>query len=65
MCRIISEWKIGKYVALELDQSPPMRKYNKYRIDGKDYTAVPVYDLPNHIAVESDSSFVGKNIEFV
>lgn len=65
MCNIISEWKIGKYVALELDQSPPIKKYSKYRIDGVDYDIVPVYDLPNHIAVESEDNFVGKTVEFV
>lgn len=65
MSKVVSEWKIGKYTALELDQGPPMKPYYKYRIDGVDYDIVPVYDIPNHIAVESKSSFLGKTVEFI
>lgn len=65
MSKVVSEWKIGKYTALELDQSPPIKPYHKYRIDGTDYDIVPVYDMPNHIAVEAESSFLGKTVEFI
>lgn len=65
MSKILSEWKIGKYIALELDEIPPMREYNKFRIDGKEYTPIPVYDLPRHIAIEAQGNFKGKFVEFV
>ena len=65
MDKILNEWKIGKYIALELDEAPPMRKYNKFRIDGKEYTPIPVYDLPRHIAIEAQGNFKGKLVEFV
>ena len=65
MCKVIGEWIIGKYTVLELDQDPPMRHYRKYRIDGVDYDPVPVYDLPGHIAVETQGSFKEKIVEFV
>lgn len=65
MCVIVSEWTVGKYTVLELDQDLPMKRYRKYRIDGADYDPVPVYDLPKHIAVETQGSFKGKTVEFV
>lgn len=63
--RILGEWKIGKYTALELDEDPPMKKYSKYRIGGKDYVPIPVYDLPRHIAIEDQGEFIGKTVEFI
>lgn len=63
--KIIGQWEIGKYIVLELDQDLPMTKYDKYRIDGKDYSPVPVYDFPKHIAIEAHGNFKGKKVEFV
>lgn len=65
MRKIISQWSIGKYTVLEMDRELPMEKYKKFRIDGKEYEPVPVYDLPNHIAVEAQGNFTGKTVEFV
>ena len=65
MRKILSEWKIGKYTALELDEAPPMRESRKFRIDGKQYSPVPVYDMPKHIAIEAEGDFKGKVVEFV
>ncbi|MBO5198052.1 MAG: hypothetical protein J6B85_05970 [Lachnospiraceae bacterium] len=65
MCVILSEWIIGKYAILELDQDPPMRHYRRYRIEGVEYDPVPVYDLPRQIAVEAQGSFKGKSVEFI
>lgn len=65
MCKILSEWKIGKYTALELDRDLPMKEYHKYRIGGEEYTPVPVYDFPRHIAIEASGDFTGKTVEFV
>lgn len=42
-----------------------MKKYSKYRIEGKEYEPVPVYDLPKHIAIEGKGEFVGNTVEFV
>lgn len=65
MYTVIDEWKVGKYIALKLNQAPPFKPYRKYCIDGIVYDAVPVYDLPKCIAIEAEGSFIGKNIEFV
>ncbi len=65
MRKIISQWSIGKYTTLEMDRELPMEKYTKFRIDGKEYEPVPVYDLPNHIAIEAQGNFIGKTVEFV
>lgn len=65
MYKILSEWKIGKYTALELDRDLPMKEYHKYRIDGENYEAVPVHDLPRHIAIEANGNFTGKTVEFI
>lgn len=63
--KVISQWKIGKYLALELNQSLPKTQYTKYKISGKEYEPVPVYDLPNHIAIEATGDFEGEEVEFI
>ena len=65
MYTVVSEFRAGKYAVLELDQEITERNYNVFRIDGKDYSAVPVYDLPGHIAIEADGSFQGKKVACV
>ncbi len=63
--KVVSQWKIGKYLALELNQSLPKTEYTKYKISGKEYEPVPVYDLPNHIAIEATGDFEGEEVEFI
>ncbi len=63
--KVVSQWKIGKYLALELNQSLPKTQYTKYKISGKEYEPVPVYDLPNHIAIEATGDFEGEEVEFI
>ena len=67
MLNIIDEFRIGKYMVLTLDGNIwGIKGYRKYRIDGRIYNSVPVYDMGNNvIAVESEKSFVGKTIDFV
>ena len=65
MRKIISQWAVGKYMVLEIDQGLPMKPYQKYRIDGKEYDIVPVYDLPDSIAIEAKGDFAGKTVEFI
>lgn len=65
MRTVLSQWQIGKYTALELNEDIPLKKYSKYRIEGKEYEPVPVYDLPKHIAIEGEGEFVGNTVEFV
>lgn len=63
--KVISQLSVGKYTALELDIGLPVSGYKKFRIDGKEYEPVPVYDLPNHIAIEEKGKFEGKTVEFI
>ena len=65
MAKIIRELRVGKYLALGLDNPLPWKSYLKYRIDGKEYEIVPLYDMPNSIAVESSESLLGKVVEFI
>jgi hypothetical protein len=65
MRKIISEFCINDYTVLTLDNDVPLKKHNGYRIDGKDYDIVPVYDMPGCIAVVGEGPFVGKTVEFV
>lgn len=65
MQRILSQWSVGKYTVLEVEHELPMTPYKKYRINGKEYEIVPVYDLPNSIAIEAKGDFTGKIVEFV
>ena len=63
--KVVSELCVGHYTALQLDGELPSTSYTKYLIDGKYYDAVPVYDLPRHIAIEATGSFIDKTVEFV
>lgn len=65
MRKVLSQWEIEKYTALELDDDIPLESYKKYRINGKDYDPVPLYDLPRHIAIEGKGDFVGNTVEFI
>ena len=65
MYRVISQDFIGNHALLEVNKELPKKKYHKYLIDGKEYDCVPVYDLPNHIAINSDEGFIGKKVEFI
>lgn len=65
MAKIIRELRVGKYLALGLNNPLPWKSYRKYRIDGKEYEIVPLYDMPNSIAVESSESLLGKVVEFI
>ena len=64
MAIVVSEFSLGKYKVLDIKGQYPKTKYTKYVIDGKKYDIVPVYDMPNCIAIESKESFKGKNVEF-
>jgi hypothetical protein len=66
MPKIISEFRAGKYRALTLDHMNVFKDYTHYVIEGKTYPAVPVYDLPDTIAIETadNGSLVGKSVEF-
>ena len=62
MYRVVSGFQAGNYSVLELDKRIEEKNYTGFRIDGNKYKAVPVYDLPMHIAIEAVGDFVGKDI---
>lgn len=64
MRKVLSDFSVGKYRVLKLDGETPKNKYSGYMIDGKEYAAVPMYDVQNCIAIESSDSFAGKTVEF-
>lgn len=63
--KVISEFSLGQYKILALDGELPTQRYSKYVIDGKPFNIVPLYDLPNSIAIESNDCFIGKTVEFM
>ena len=63
--KIKSELCIDRYTALQLEGGIPKESHTKYVIDGIVYDIVPVYDLPDHIAIIASGGFVGKTVEFV
>lgn len=66
MIRVIKELRLGNKLILSLDQPKPQKEYWKYRISGKEYQPIMVYDMGDAaIAVESEVSLVGKEVEFV
>ena len=64
MRKVISEFSLGQYKVLALDGELPTKGHSKYDIGGKLFSIVPLYDLPNSIAIESTESFIGKTVEF-
>ena len=64
MGTVINEFRISKYVVLILDHIPDVR-YSNFRINGKTYKPVSIYDAQNSIAIESNESFIGNEVEFI
>ncbi len=64
MGRVIENFRIGKYAVLKLDEIPKT-EYDKFRIEGKEFEPVPVYDMPQCIAIESNEQFLNKIVEFI
>lgn len=65
MRKIVSEFSIGTYKVLKLDGPVPAMAHTKYLIGGIGYKIVPVYDLPNCIAVTASAPLVGKEVDFI
>ena len=65
--KIVEDFQLEKYRVLILDGNRFSAKhYRKYKIDGKEYESVPVYDAgDNVVAIEAEGSFAGKTIEFI
>lgn len=64
MIEVNYEFQVGKYKILKLS-SFPKTLFSSVIIDKKSYELVPVFDLPNSIAIESDDSFLGMEVLFV
>ena len=64
MSTVIDEFHVKEYSVLKLD-SLSQAPYRKYRIAGKEYDIIPMYDLPNCIATKAKGTFLGKTVEFV
>lgn len=67
MLKVKNIFKVAKYTVLVLDGELPRTSYSKYVIDCKLYQIVPVYDLPNCIAIytqEAPENFINQVVEF-
>ena len=64
MRKVVNEFSLGPYKVLALDGALPNRGYREYIIDGRSFGIVPLYDVPDSIAIESKDSFIGKTVEF-
>lgn len=64
MNKVIDEFQVKEYMVLKLDYLSK-DSYRKYRIAGKEYNAIPMYDAPNCIAIKAKGTFLGKTVEFV
>ena len=65
MAKVTYAFAISNYTVMVLDEAPPLTNFTKYKIDGKLYEPVIVYDAVNTIAVEAFGDFEGKTVEFV
>jgi len=64
MRKVTYEFSAGEYTILKLDGPIPQKQHTTYIIDGKKYDIVPVYDMPNCIAVRATGNFIGKEVQF-
>lgn len=64
MSKIVDEFEISEYTVLRLDKMPES-EYYKFRIEGREFEPVPIYDMPKCIAIEAKGNFVGKTVEFI
>lgn len=64
MSKVVDNFQIGKYAVLKLDEMPKSG-YNKFRIEGNEFEPVPIYDMPQCIAIESNEEFLNKIVEFI
>lgn len=64
--KIEFEHRTGNTTLLGIDSEIPIKWMGKkVEIAGKEFSALIVYDLPNHIAVKGVGSFLGKTINFL
>ena len=61
--KIVDIFKVGKYQVLIFERIE--KDFHQIEIDGVIYDFVIVHDIPNAIAIESDSNFIGKKISFL
>lgn len=67
MLKVKNAFKVAKYTVLVLDGELPRTPYSKYVIGCKFYQIVPVYDLPNCIAIytqEPPEKFINLMVAF-
>ena len=64
MSKVVEEFRIRQYAVLKLDKMPQVH-YKKYRIGTEEFEPVPIYDLPQCIAITSDKSYLGEIVEFI
>ena len=64
MSRILSEFRIEKYLVLKISDIP-LKPYNKVKIEQEIFDIVPMYDAKQCVAIESNKTFLNKNIEFL
>ena len=64
MSKVVDEFRIKQYAILKLDEMPQIN-YRKYRIGTEEFDPVPIYDMPQCIAIISDKSYLGKAVDFV
>lgn len=64
MNKVLSSFSIGKYRVLKLS-TMPTKPYSHIKINEKVFTPVPVYDMKNCVAIESNCNFTNSAIEFI
>lgn len=65
LSKVVKSLRAGDNTVLMLDSKLPESVWTKFKIDGKEHTPVPIYDLPNCVATKEKGSFEGKEIIFI
>ena len=65
MIKIVKQFDLGKYTLVAMDSPMPNKKFNKVKINEKEYKTEIAYDLDNSIGIIGKDNFVGKEITFV
>ncbi len=66
MYNVISEFRLGKYYIMTLNKSIKEKSYSVCKVAGQEFPLVTMYDFnPLCIAIETNRSFLGKDVELV
>lgn len=64
MNRVVEDVQVKKYHLIRVDGERP-KLYNRVVIGGDMFEIVPTHNLDEYVAIETNVSHLGENVEFI